>query len=123
MPTTKLIRNLPRMKEIISVAAKFGFGEVIRNTKLVTFLGKFKKLHAIDHEPAPVRFRLALEELGPTFMKLGQVLSMRPRPCSAIVVRGIGKLTGQLPCCALGRDQGRTPKGIWGQNRLDVYFY
>ncbi len=78
MPTTKLIRNLPRMKEIISVAAKFGFGEVIRNTKLVTFLGKFKKLHAIDHEPAPVRFRLALEELGPTFMKLGQVLSMRP---------------------------------------------
>ena len=78
MPTTKLIRNLPRMKEIISVAAKFGFGEVIRNTKLVTFLGKFKKLHAIDQEPAPVRFRLALEELGPTFMKLGQVLSMRP---------------------------------------------
>jgi ubiquinone biosynthesis protein len=78
MPTTKLIRNLPRMKEIISVAAKFGFGEVIRNTKLVTFLGKFKKLHDIDQEPAPVRFRLALEELGPTFMKLGQVLSMRP---------------------------------------------
>jgi len=78
MPTTKLIRNLPRMKEIISVAAKFGFGEIIRNTKLATFLGKFKKLHDIDHETAPVRFRLALEELGPTFMKLGQVLSMRP---------------------------------------------
>jgi ubiquinone biosynthesis protein len=66
------------MKEIISVAAKFGFGEIIRNTKLATFLGKFKKLHDIDHETAPVRFRLALEELGPTFMKLGQVLSMRP---------------------------------------------
>jgi ubiquinone biosynthesis protein len=66
------------MKEIISVAAEFGFGEIIRNTKLATFLGKFKKLHDIDHETAPVRFRLALEELGPTFMKLGQVLSMRP---------------------------------------------
>jgi ubiquinone biosynthesis protein len=78
MPTTKLIRNLPRMKEIVSVAAKFGFGEIIRNTKLGTFLGKFKKLHDVAHESAPVRFRLALEELGPTFMKLGQVLSMRP---------------------------------------------
>ncbi len=78
MPSTKIIRNLPRMKEIITVAAKFGFGEVIRNTKLGTFLGKFKKTHDFEQTPAPVRFRLALEELGPTFMKLGQVLSMRP---------------------------------------------
>ncbi len=78
MPSTKLIRNMPRMKEIVSVAAKFGFGEVIRDTKLGTFLGKIKKIHDIEQKPAPVRFRLALEELGPTFMKLGQVLSMRP---------------------------------------------
>ncbi len=66
------------MKEIVSVAAKFGFGEMIRDTKLGTFLGKFKKTHDIEQKPAKVRFRLALEELGPTFMKLGQVLSMRP---------------------------------------------
>ncbi|MDP7004836.1 MAG: AarF/UbiB family protein [Phycisphaerales bacterium] len=78
MPTTKIIRNLPRMREIVSVAAKFGFGEVIRDTKLGEFLGKFKKIHEAEQKPAPVRFRLALEELGPTFMKLGQVLSMRP---------------------------------------------
>ncbi|MDG1136999.1 MAG: AarF/UbiB family protein, partial [Phycisphaerales bacterium] len=66
------------MKEIVSVAAKFGFGEIIRDTKLGTFLGKFYKAHEVDQKPAPVRFRLALEALGPTFMKLGQVLSMRP---------------------------------------------
>ena len=66
------------MKEIVSVAAKFGFGEVIRDTKLGEFLGKFKKIHDVEQKPAQVRFRLALEELGPTFMKLGQVLSMRP---------------------------------------------
>lgn len=78
MQSTKIIRNLHRMKEIVSVAAKFGFGEVIRDTKLSEFLGKFKKNHDIEQKPAPVRFRLALEELGPTFMKLGQVLSMRP---------------------------------------------
>ena len=78
MTTTTLIKNLPRIKEIVSVAAKFGFGEIIRDTKLATFLEKFKKLHDSDKQPAPVRFRLALEALGPTFMKLGQVLSMRP---------------------------------------------
>lgn len=78
MPTTKLIRNLPRMKEILTVAAKFGFGEILRGSKLGEFLGKFKKIKEVEDTPAPVRFRLALEELGPTFMKLGQVLSMRP---------------------------------------------
>jgi ubiquinone biosynthesis protein len=78
MTTTTLIKNLPRIKEIVSVAAKFGFGEIIRDTKLATFIEKFKKLQDPDKQPAPVRFRLALETLGPTFMKLGQVLSMRP---------------------------------------------
>ncbi len=78
MPSTKLIRNLPRMKEIVSVAAKFGFGEIIRDSKLGEFLEKFNKNGEIEDKPAPVRLRLALEELGPTFMKLGQVLSMRP---------------------------------------------
>ena len=78
MPTTKLIRKLPRMKEILTIAAKFGFGEVLRGSKLGEFLGKFKKIHDAEETPAPVRFRLALEALGPTFMKLGQVLSMRP---------------------------------------------
>jgi ubiquinone biosynthesis protein len=86
MTSPNLIRNIPIMKEIASVAAKFGFGEIIRDTKLGfgeiirdtklgSFLGKFKKFHDSEQETAPVRFRLALEELGPTFMKLGQVLS------------------------------------------------
>ena len=75
---TRLIRNIPRMKEIATVAAKFGFGEVIRNTKIGDFLDKIKISHEAKHLSAPVRFRLALESLGPTFMKLGQVLSMRP---------------------------------------------
>ena len=78
MPSAKIIRNLPRMKEILSVGAKFGFAEVLRGTKLSDFLGKFTSIKEVENTPAPVRFRLALEELGPTFMKLGQVLSMRP---------------------------------------------
>ena len=78
MPSTKFIRNLPRMKEILTVAAKFGFAEVLRGTKLGEYLEKFKSFKEAESTPAPVRFRLALEELGPTFMKLGQVLSMRP---------------------------------------------
>ncbi len=78
MPTSKIIRNLPRMKEIVSVAVRFGFGEALRGTKLGDFLGRMKPDQAIENTLPQVRFRLALEELGPTFMKLGQVLSMRP---------------------------------------------
>jgi|TARA_B110000116_G_scaffold271888_1_gene294128 ubiquinone biosynthesis protein len=78
MPTSKIIRNLPRMKEIVSVAVRFGFGEVLRGTKLGDLLGRLKPDNAVENTLPQVRFRLALEELGPTFMKLGQVLSMRP---------------------------------------------
>ena len=78
MSSTRLIRNIPRMKEIATVAAKFGFGEVIRGTKIGDLLDTLKITHEAEHLSAPVRFRVPLESLGPAFMKLGQVLSMRP---------------------------------------------
>jgi ubiquinone biosynthesis protein len=78
MPTTKIIPYLPRMKEIVSVAVHFGFGEVLRGIKLGDVLGRLKPDNAVENTLPHVRFRLPLEELGPTFIKLGQVLSMRP---------------------------------------------
>ena len=99
---TRLIRNIPRMKEIATVAAKFGFGEVIRNTKIGDFLDKIKISHEAKRLSAPIRFRLALESLGPTFMKLGQVLSMRPDLIPPDWSEELANLQRQLPNCARG---------------------
>lgn len=48
-------------------------------------------------EELPVRLRLALIRLGPTFIKLGQVLSLRPDIVPPAVAAELSKLTGQVP--------------------------
>src|SRR5579871_2879655 len=72
-------QHLPRYREIVGVLLKHGFGEVLKLVVLQKFLGmeEAKSVVALGEEPLPVRLRRALEELGPTFVKFGQVLSSR----------------------------------------------
>ncbi|MGH3004162.1 MAG: ABC1 kinase family protein [Gaiellaceae bacterium] len=64
-------RNLGRLSEIAQVAVRHGFGYVIDGRKGVAAAG--------DHGTARGRhLREMLDELGPTFVKFGQLLSTRP---------------------------------------------
>jgi ubiquinone biosynthesis protein len=72
-------RNLGRLSEIAQVAVRHGFGYVFRRNRL-GFLIPGRNGDEVD---APVsergrRLREMLDELGPTFVKFGQLLSMRP---------------------------------------------
>ncbi|MFV0416018.1 MAG: ABC1 kinase family protein [Chthoniobacterales bacterium] len=74
--------HLPRYREIVHVLFKYGFAEELRLAALQRFLKiEDKQLPQGKDEllskPFAVRLRLALEELGPTFIKLGQILSAR----------------------------------------------
>ncbi len=90
----RLFRNVRRLGQILDVLAKYGFGAFVDRTGLDrSRLGR-RLLRSPDgmsiHEmPAAVRFRRVLEELGPTFIKFGQILSTRadlipPRYCSEL---------------------------------------
>ena len=79
------IRNFRRYAEVISVLVKHGFGDVVTEMHLdrliergVSFVSAGRIAPEFERLPRQVRLRKAMEELGPTFIKLGQVLSVRP---------------------------------------------
>src|ERR671934_1156401 len=78
-------RNLGRLSEIAQVAVKHGFGYFLESHRLTDLLPRRRDgaaAAAVDGAAPPStrgqHLREMLEELGPTFVKFGQLLSTRP---------------------------------------------
>ncbi len=78
----KATADLARLRTIARVMARHGFGEWIERTRLGALVGGRRGLPKLAPEEQRVstarRFRNLLVELGPTFVKVGQILSARP---------------------------------------------
>ncbi|MFW5885183.1 MAG: ABC1 kinase family protein [Patescibacteria group bacterium] len=100
----KKYRGLKRAKEIVLVFAKFGFGYVFNLRFIQKDFGVSEK-SLKDQEKTgrkiqmsgPERLKTAFEELGPTFIKLGQILSTRPDLLPSAYTDELTKLQDNVP--------------------------
>lgn len=100
---TRTVRSANRFREIIGVFAKHGFGDLSDKLRLDKYLdlgGKYLRLPpraAVLHPTRPERFRTALEELGPAFIKLGQMMGNRPDLLAPDWAAALEKLQDSVP--------------------------
>ena len=92
--------DLGRLREIISVLVKYQFGNILEQSGIKrSFKVKFSRSDEFKEldDTTPERIRLVLEELGTTFIKVGQVLSTRPDLVGKDVADELAKLQDMVP--------------------------
>ena len=107
MPFTRINRNLrslKRYRQVLGILIKYGFGHIVEQLNIDYYLQLGKRIvslgtasRELERLTQGARLRLALEELGPTFIKLGQLLSTRPDVVPADALEELQKLQDHLP--------------------------
>lgn len=132
--TIGVMRDLPRLHEISSVLIRHGLGDVVRRLGIANVLeragqmlhwGVAKESERLD--PAR-RVRLALEELGPTFVKLGQVMATRVDLFAPNWIAEFERLHSEVPPVPfeallpdVERTLGRPPSEVFRELRTEPY--
>jgi ubiquinone biosynthesis protein len=100
---SRTYRHIERYVEILTVLFKYGFGDLISSLKIEQYIDLGRRVFSgkerekLDSLSRPERLRMALEELGPTFIKLGQVLSARADLLPNEFIRELTKLQDDVP--------------------------
>ena len=96
-------RDLGRVNDIASVLIRYGFGGFVRGLGMGKALERAGRALRWEHVEeyveldTPQRIRRVLEELGPTFIKLGQILATRVDLFSPQYIAEFEKLQDQVP--------------------------
>jgi len=127
-------RELPRLREISSVFVRHGLGDLVRRAGIATLLehaghvlqwGEASEIAPLEPQQ---RARLAFEELGPTFVKLGQLLSTREDLLPPTWTTELAQLHSHVPPVPfdnllpqIEQALGRSPFEVFGNLEREPY--
>lgn len=109
MPITNLLRywytykNINRVRQIVNVFLKHGFGQFIQQINLQRFIPLRKRIkifsqwYEVERHTIAERLRMVFSELGPSFIKLAQILSSRPDLITVEYADEFKKLQDKVP--------------------------
>lgn len=121
-PLAKHQRDFGRVAEIMKALVRYGLADWMRPLPFASLQQFFtsREGDVIAEAPMSVRVRLVLTELGPTFIKLGQVLSTRPDLIGVELAEELSKLQSSTPPDppeaireVIIEDLGRAPEEIF----------
>jgi ubiquinone biosynthesis protein len=96
-------RNLNRYRQILAVLFKYGFDDIIELLKIDQYIEiglqmiSSKRGDRVSRLSRAKRVRLAIEELGPTYIKMGQILSTRPDLVPVDFIHELSRLQDKVP--------------------------
>ncbi|MFO7558869.1 MAG: AarF/ABC1/UbiB kinase family protein [Desulfobacterales bacterium] len=96
-------RHFNRYRQILSVFVKYGFGDLLSLLKIEQYIEAGLQIitrnrrERVERLTRAERVRKAFEELGPTFIKLGQIISTRPDLIPAEFIEEFSKLQDKVP--------------------------
>ena len=99
---TRTYASVQRYRQILFVLIKYGFDDLIATLKVEKYLGfkwnpfSKKRSEDVDRMSRAARIRLVLEELGPTFTKMGQALSTRSDLLPDDILEELAKLQDRV---------------------------
>ncbi|CAB1079808.1 ABC transporter [Alkalispirochaeta odontotermitis] len=102
-------RHLNRYRQILTILFKYGFGDLLEMLKIDQYIEvglqmiSKKREVRIERLTKPLGLRMAFEELGPTYIKLGQILSTRPDLIPMEFIRELSKLQDHVPAFSFDR--------------------
>ena len=127
-------RELPRLREISSVFVRHGLGDLVRRAGIATLLEhaghvlQWREANEIAPLAPQQRARLAFEQLGPTFVKLGQMLSTREDLLPPLWTTELAQLHSHVPPVPfddllpqIEQALGRSPFEVFGNLEREPY--